>query len=280
MFALSYPSISLVVHKACMPTDERYSNRPTLNISVVGAGISPEDIPIDELGTLLKATAALLRAVASDRKGTAPDVALVDVSYGSAAYAFTAVDSTNDATFAPLVEVAHRAVRLRGSGYSRPIRSALERLYGACTRGALEVGGRSKDGALENVVMGAPLQAEPISIEATTALYGRIVSVLCTKDGYELALKPRDGSARVELFTDADGLAEKAASLFNQNVCVYAAFALSREGKRSSWELLKVSAWEHKSFMKTLNEIRDGFIAEGVTIDSERFRRSRADDAD
>jgi len=256
-------------------------DRPSLNISVVGEGISPEDVPIEELGSLLKATAALLRAVANEQRVTAPEVALVRVTHGSAAYAFRATDPVSDRVFAPIVDGAHRAIRVRGSGYSRPVRTALERLYGACTRGPLQVAGRALDGSsFDAVTMAAPLQSEPLSVDATTTLHGKIVSVVCARTGYELTLKPRDGSARVELYTEDDELAERSASQFNQNVKLYAQFSVGPDGKRNAWRLLNVSRYEPRSFLDVLDEIRDELTLEGVDIDADRFRRALTGEAE
>jgi hypothetical protein len=263
-----------------MAADDPKHDRPTLNISVVGAGISPEDIPIGDLGNILRSTASLLRAVADERELTAPEVALTKIAKGSAVYAFTTTDPTADHAFGPLVNLAHDAIKERGKGFSLPVRVALDRLYSSSARGPLQVSGTTRDRLLDAVTMAQPLPIVAPSLDAVTTLYGRLTGITSTRSGFSAMLKPRDGRARADLYTDVDVLAERAGKLFNQNVRVAAKYSVSSEGKRNSWELLSISPWESTSLLSVLDEIREDLASRGAAIDSERFERALFDKGD
>src|SRR5438477_1251154 len=117
------------------------SERPSLEIQIAGAGISPRDIPIGELAKLLTATSGVLRAIADERKIAAVDIALVELRSGSVVLKLEASDPDTDPTFATLAESTHEAVRLRGQDSSAATRVALEKLYDACRRGPLQITG-------------------------------------------------------------------------------------------------------------------------------------------
>lgn len=255
-----------------------FEDRPLLNISVVGAGISPADIPIGELAKLLRAASALLKAVADEKEHDAPDVAMVDVSPGSALYAFQASDPASDHTYGPIVERVHLAVASRGRDSSLAVRGALERLYSACGRGALQVSGRVSGRTLEAIVMAQPLRLVAPNIDATTILHGRVAGVDAKGEGFEVWLKPRDGSARLQLLTEDEGLAERAGGLFNQTARVTARYTLSPDSKRDAWELLGINPWEPTGLLSVLESIRAEITANGMSIDSERFRRTLGED--
>lgn len=254
------------------------SGRPALSISVVGEGIAPETVPLAELVALLRATGSLLKAIAEESDSAAPVVALTDVRAGSAAYAFAPVDQSDDSRFAPLVDLTYQAVRTRGRGFSRAVNSALDKLYSACPSGAIQLGGRGNVGPLEQLLMAQPLSLAAPSIDASTTLYGKVTSVVSTRNGYQITLKPRDRGARVELFTQNDLLAERAAQLFNQDVRLAARYALSLESKRDSWELTAITGWRASSFLGVIDDAREFLAREGIVVSSSRFERSLSDD--
>jgi hypothetical protein len=260
-----------------MPTD---AERPTLNISVVGEGVAPDTLPTNELIALLRATSQLLKAVADEHGFAAPPIALTGVKHGSAAYDFAPVSRDEDPRFAPLVDLTYRAVRTRGKGLSRPVNAALERLYTACPTGSIEFGGRGDTGQLEKVLMAQPLAVAAPSIDASTTLYGKVTSVVSTRGEYQVTLKPRDGRARIELLTQNDLLAERAAQLFNQDVRLAARYALPVEGKRDTWELTAITAWKASPFLSVIDDVREHLAREGIQISSRRFEQSLLVDND
>jgi hypothetical protein len=118
-------------------------DRPALEIRIAGEGISPNDVSIGELARLLTAAAGLMRTLSEERKIPAPEVALAEVRAGSAVFKLVASDPENDEPFSRLAESAYAAAKKRGQGESPAMRAALDRLYAACSRGPIEIGGRT-----------------------------------------------------------------------------------------------------------------------------------------
>jgi hypothetical protein len=158
------------------------------------------------------------------------------------------------------------------------VRAALLRLYTACPTGAIQLAGRSESGTLEEILMAKPLELAATSLDASTTLFGRVTSVVSTRSAYQITLKPRDGSARVDLFTDNDLLAERAAQLFNQDARVDVRYALSVDDKRDAWELTAIVSWKVSPFLSVIDDARGHLLARDIRVSSSRFEELMHDD--
>src|SRR5437870_668593 len=67
-----------------------------LTIAIAGEGITPKDVPLRQLAELLEATAAAFEAIAAEKHLDAPNISLLRVKKGSAAYALHCEDSHAD----------------------------------------------------------------------------------------------------------------------------------------------------------------------------------------
>jgi hypothetical protein len=239
------------------------SERPTLEVAITGAGVTPDEVPVRELLEMLGATVALLDALARDSSKPSTHVALTAVQPGSAAYVLRATQPEHDGEFGRNASRFYSTLQNRGRGESPDVRRHLMRLHNSgAGRGAVRVNFWAKDDRREALITSAPLEVVPSELGASTVLYGTVVGIEAKRGGCTVTVKPDDGGGKVNL--DAEPfLAERAGRLFNRSVRVVATYTWDLHDARADWSLREIAAWTRESFAEVLAEIR----SEGLAFD-------------
>ena len=252
-------------------------DRPTLEIRLVGEGIAPGTVPIGELASILQATQGLIKALATEQGIAPPVVAVVGIKKGSDRFAMTPIEAEEDEPFGQLLKLGHSAAKSRGKGHAAETQIALDRLYRTGRIGAIQIAPRVPSMKLRPVLMAQPLHVVEPTVDVTTILYGRVSGIVAKSDGYEILVKPRDGGSRISLFTDIDGVADRAAKLFNRSVRARVKYAKTVHDDRSGFELVHVATWEPKGFLEIMSEVGEQARKDGHDPSAEAFlERMRA----
>jgi len=241
------------------PTDDKPSSlRPKLYFSLEGAGVHPGNIPLNQLAELLEAARATVERVAGETGRESPRLALTAIEAGSALYALSPTDPSEDDQFAAIVPTVHRAVKTRGEGFGDDVKQALKRLHkvgqqsGGLSVRAEHVGlGSARN--LKRVVMAPPLTERTSSLTASTVLFGQVVAVEAKRGKMTIRLKPTTGAA-IELEAD-DRLARRAAAFFFEDVEVRALARATEDWPWSKWEAVSIERWQPSSLLSVMDEI-------------------------
>jgi hypothetical protein len=246
---------------------EDLDKRPMIQFAVEGAGVSPENVPLDQLVGVLSAANDLWAEIAIESDRAAPPIALTRITPGSACYALAAASCELDDQFAALAPRAYRAIQTRGRGHSPGVKKALRKLHKASREGAVSVTawnvGLGNEQKLDRIVMALPLDEPVAALSATTEIYGRIAGVESKRNGMHVRLKPLDAPA-IELAAN-ESVAVHAARLFNQSVIVRAMAGNTHDSMWSSWSALSVERWQPAdSFVAVMDEISKSLTADNV----------------
>ncbi|GAB4111061.1 MAG: hypothetical protein OHK0013_47030 [Sandaracinaceae bacterium] len=239
------------------------SQRPTLEVAIVGAGVTPDEVPVRELLEMLGAAVALLDALAKDSSKPSAHVALTAVRPGSAAYLLRATQPDHDAEFGRHASRFYSTIENRGRGASPDVRRHLVRLHrSGANLGAVRVRYSARDEEREPLITSAPLEVVPAEIGASTVMHATVVGVEAKRGGCVVTIKPDDGSGKVDLEAEPL-LAERAARLFNRTVRVIVGYSWDLHDARGDWVLRDIVPWSREPFLELIEELR----AEGVTFD-------------
>lgn len=259
--------------------------RPGLDLSIVGAGVSPSTVSLRALADLLRVAASLLESVANEHELTLPPIALTQVRKGSAAYEVTASREQDDAIYSIVVRNVYTAIGERGAKQGPDVRRNLSKLHEqASSLGSLRVRAKRLVGVVtpqKPIIMAPPLDAIPSSIQGTRVIHGRVVGVEAQEGGkLVVRIKPEAG-ARVRLEA-SESVAAEAARLFNRGTRAKVLSEWNDHGERRDTSLVSLEAWDGvgTDLFDVLADVRQQLIDEGVNVSLEEFERNRRGEPD
>jgi hypothetical protein len=241
----------------------------TLEIAVVGKGISPKDISIDHLAELLHAATEALSSIAAEAGLPRIMPSLKSVKRGSAVYEFVSAEPT----WPTAVDRFYGAVSSRGQHDSPRVRRSLARLFQSARIGALRVAvpGEQRHPPL---IMAAPLEPEPLHVEFSRVLYGRAVGVNELERGWSVKIALVDGG-RIELDT-TEPLAQLAARLFGRFVRAEARFARDGEAE-TPFQLCDLAAWANEDLIATMDGVRESLRKDQIKVPTKEWLKELDD---
>lgn len=253
---------------ATPPKPKRTKEIPTLELAIVGKGITPEQIDIRQLGEMLTAAAATLDALARER-GVAPVLpSLKRIRRGS----MVAELQSKAPRWPDEIRSFHHTLGTRAEGASPAVRSAVHRIFRAVPVGAVQVSvSHVKGPELESFIAAEPVDAPAREALFETTVHGRVVAVTAAANG-RIAVRIEYVDGGREEFDADTGVAERAARLFNRTV--RAQVAMSWDGDRRAGVALRdLAPWNEVDFVDALLEVRASLKARGVKIDYEAAMR-------
>jgi hypothetical protein len=204
---------------------------PGLELAIEGTNLSPADVPVRQLVELLEAATAALDAIAEERGGKIPQLRLLEVRNGSAAYELRVPDGVA----APIFEELAQHIKMRGAQSSPQIRRALDRLHRAGKTGSVRV--RVYDA--KGKARGKPLHvAPPVEIveapfETASEVFGRIVAVSAGR-GDKLSVRLRLDDGGTSEFTADRDVAAVAGRLFLRTVRADVDYEVTSDGETAN----------------------------------------------
>jgi hypothetical protein len=237
-----------------------------LEVSIAGSGITPLDVPIDQLAELLEATAELLSAVEAEIGSDRVLPSLHRVKKGSAKYVFV----SKAEEWEPTLERTLSVIESRGANATPKVRSGLHRLYRSGRVGRIKVGGSDRQGARRKpLLMAEPVPEPPPAISHSNEVHGRAVGVNAYETGWSVRLQLADGGRRD--YSAEEGTAEAAARLFNRQVRATVRAKWSPSHGDHADALDEVEAWQDADLVEAMEKAREEVAKTGVKVDVDKL---------
>lgn len=242
--------------------------KPLLEVAIEGEGLSPADVPVRQLVELLEATVSAVEAVARENGMDPPELRLIDVRSGSAAYDMYSDSPTAEA----VVKEFYAVARDRGKESGPGVRKALSRLHSAGKHGSVRLALKSTSGKRppKPIRLAPPIQHADYTLEAEDELYGRIVGLYVKNDTTHVRIKIDDG--KTEEFLVEGQNDDAVAHLFNKTVRAVVTYDITGTDVVGG-TMDMVSPWEEEDLISVLQSARNELAAEGHTIDAEEWLR-------
>jgi len=256
-------------------------NIPRMNaidITIGGEGVGLASVPVRALAELLQAAASAVEAMARARGVEVPDVHLVAVKGGSAAYSLASASEQAGAVIVDLYEAAKE----RGKGATPAVRHALKRLHGEAAKlGALRMRARPirAGRARKEITVAAPIDDAAAGLESYEDIFGRVVGLYETMDG-RISILVRIAEGRTEKFSADGSLSTTATGLFSKYVRARVVYA--DDGDTSEPLFIEsLLPWDPagRDFADAASAFRKTLQAEGVEIDASEWLREIHSDA-
>jgi len=234
-----------------------------LEVAIEGDGLSPRDVNVRHLAELLQATAAAVDAVALEEGVDPPELRLVEIRTGSAAY-----DLLSQHPDAPRVfRGFYNAAKTRGKKNGAPVRHALARMHHSSRIGSIRIVPRDAKGAprAKPVHLAPPLEEVAATFEAATEVHGRVTGVILGRGEKTVVRLRIDGGGTDDFVADAS-VAESAARLFGRNVTATVTYEIGADSEVAG-HIECVTEWDGADLFDALRDARDELADSGVEID-------------
>ena len=212
-------------------TRGRKARSTSLTIAVVGEGVTPKDVGLRQLASILEATATAFESIAQDRDIEPPRLSLTKVKNGSAAYELASADGQAERAVGSFVAT----VRQRGRQSSARTRGALLRLHSAAAKAGAGLRIVPPDAApgARPIMLAPPAEPDATIIEEATVVYARVVGLLLdVRDRGTVALRYDDGG-RGDFQAEPE-MVEAAARLIGRHVAARVTFLRGPEAERDT----------------------------------------------
>jgi hypothetical protein len=250
----------------------------SLTIAIVGDGVTPRDVGLRQLASLLEATANAFESLAEERNVDPPQMSLARVKKGSAAYQLESHDRQAERTFSSFVTT----VRKRGKDASPRTRQSLTRLHAVAARAGAGLrvdpeGPVGKKGTSAPVLLAPPLPEDEAKVEEGTVVFARVVGLrLDVRDRASVTLRYDDGGSGE--FQSSSDLIEASAQLLGRHVEARVTF-LRGETKDFDGELEQITQRDPSSdLMMGIFAARNEMRERGISIDAEAWLAEERDD--
>jgi hypothetical protein len=236
---------------------------PGLELAIVGEGLSPSDINVRHLAELLQAAASAVEAVAEEKGVEAPELRLIEVKEGSAAYDLTSPspEATN------VIRDLYDAAKTRGRQSSSKVCNAISRLHDASKLGSLRLLPHDLHGVsrVKAIHLAPPVEQSNVELDAGTETQGRVVGVIAGR-GDSTTVRLRLDRGGTENFDATPEIGELAARLFNRRVTACVTYRLSHDTEIAG-SIERVLPWDDADLFDVLRDVREEAEAEGIEID-------------
>jgi len=235
-----------------------------LEVAIEGDGLSPRDVNVRHLAELLQATAAAVEAVAQEEGVDPPELRLVEMRTGLAAYDLLSKHPDASRVFRGL----YQAAKTRGKKNGAPVRHALSRMHHASRIGSIRIVPQDAKGIprAKPIHLAPPLEGVTATFEAATEIHGRVVGVLIGR-GERTNVRIRlDGGGTDDFEADA-GVADSAARLFGRNVAATVTYEIGEDSKIAG-RIENVTEWDNADLLDVLRDAREELADSGIEVDA------------
>lgn len=243
---------------------ERPGKWSRLEVAIEGDGLSPRDVTVRHLAELLQATASAVEAVAHEQGVEPPDLRLIEIRTGSAAYDLMSKHPDASNVFREF----YHAAKTRGKKYGNPVKHALSRMHHASKIGSIRIVPRDAKGVqrAKPIHLAPPLEEVIAPFDATTEVHGRVAGVILGRGETTHVRLRLDGGTSEDFDADTD-VAESAAKLFGRYVVARITYNMGPSSALSA-RMDRVLAWDNADFIDVARDIREDLASSDIEIDA------------